>query len=156
MPFKIYTYEDPYKLITPRLKVSADETMTFEVAKRSTSSKMTVYYSNDRENWTEARAIANSELPSSTGTFKQFTLSGVPAGEYYIAFESGYCYLDNVYGFELVEVAHDAMVSAQELPVKGMVNYEYKASATLKNIHKEAEAAGDVPKLCVKPEPVTK
>ena len=135
-------YVDPYKLITPRLKVSADETMTFEVAKRSTSSKMTVYYSNDRENWTEARAIANSELPSSTGTFKQFTLSGVPAGEYYIAFESGYCYLDNVYGFELVEVAHDAMVTAQELPVKGMVNYEYKASATLKNIHKDAEAAG--------------
>ncbi|MCI5855123.1 MAG: carboxypeptidase-like regulatory domain-containing protein, partial [Prevotella sp.] len=73
---------------------------------------------------------------------KQFTLTGVPAGEYYIAFESGYCYLDNVYGFELVEVAHDAMVTAQKLPVKGMVNYEYKASATLKNIHKEAEAAG--------------
>ena len=133
---------DPYKFITPLLNVSADETMTFEVAKRSTSSKMTVYYSADRNTWTEALQIVNSELPSSTGTFKQFTLSGVPAGEYYIAFESGYCYLDNVYGFELVEVAHDAMVTAQELPVKGMVNYEYKAAATLKNIHKEAEAAG--------------
>lgn len=136
-------YEDPYKLITPRLKVSADETMTFEVAKRSTNSKMTVYYSPDRENWTEALAIPNSELPSSKDTFKQFTLTGVPAGEYYIAFESGYCYLDNVYGFELVEVAHDAMVTAQKLPVKGMVNYEYKASATLKNIHKDAEASGN-------------
>ena len=132
---------DAYKLITPKLKVSDGEIMTFEVAKRSTSSKMTVYYSPDRENWTEALAIPNSELPSSTGTFKQFTLPGVPAGEYYIAFESGYCYLDNVYGFELVEVAHDAMVTAQKLPVKGMVNYEYKASATLKNIHKDAETA---------------
>ncbi|MBS7284345.1 MAG: carboxypeptidase regulatory-like domain-containing protein, partial [Prevotella sp.] len=48
-----------------------------------------------------------------------------------------------VYGFELVDVAHDAMVSAQELPVTGMVNYEYKASATLKNIHKDAEASGN-------------
>lgn len=133
---------DAYKLITPKLKVSDGEIMTFEVAKRSTSSKMTVYYSPDRENWTEALAIANSELPSPTGTFKKFTLPGVPAGEYYIAFESGYCYLDNVYGFELVEVAHDAMVTAQTLPVKGMVNYEYKASATLKNIHKDAETAG--------------
>ena len=133
---------DPYKFITPLLNVSADETMTFEVAKRSTSSKMTVYYSADRNTWTEALQIVNSDLPSSTGVFKQFTLTGVPVGEYYIAFEAGYCYLDNVYGFELVEVAHDAMVSAQELPVKGMVNYEYKASATLKNIHKEAEAAG--------------
>lgn len=135
-------YVDPYKLITPRLKVSADETMTFEVAKRSTSSKMNVYYSTDRENWTPVLALTNSDFPSSKDTFKQFTLTGVPAGEYYIAFESGYCYLDNVYGFELVDVAHDAMVSAQELPVKGMVNYEYKASATLKNIHKDAEAAG--------------
>lgn len=134
---------DPYKFITPLLNVSADETMTFEVAKRSTSSKMTVYYSADRNTWTEALQIVNSDLPSSTGVFKQFTLTGVPVGEYYIAFEAGYCYLDNVYGFELVEVAHDAMVTAQELPVKGMVNYEYKASATLKNIHKEAEAAGD-------------
>ena len=134
---------DPYKFITPLLNVSADETMTFEVAKRSTSSKMTVYYSADRNTWTEALQIVNSDLPSSTGVFKQFTLTGVPAGEYYIAFESGYCYLDNVYGFELVDVAHDAMVSAQELPVKGMVNYEYKASATLKNIHKDAEASGN-------------
>ena len=133
---------DPYKFITPLLNVSADETMTFEVAKRNNNSKMNVYYSTDRENWTPALALTNSAFPSSTGTFKQFTLTGVPAGEYYIAFESGFCYLDNVYGFELVEVAHDAMVSAQELPVKGMVNYEYKASATLKNIHKEAEAAG--------------
>ena len=133
---------DLHKLITPKLKVVADETMTFEVAKRGNDSKMNVYYSTDRENWTKALALTNSDFPSSKGTFKQFTLSGVPAGEYYIAFESGYCYLDNVYGFELVEVAHDAMVSAQELPVKGMVNYEYKASATLKNIHKEAEAAG--------------
>ncbi|MGM9725413.1 MAG: carboxypeptidase regulatory-like domain-containing protein [Prevotella sp.] len=133
---------DLFKLITPKLKVSADETMTFEVAKRQSYSKMNVYYSTDRENWTPALALTSSDFPSSTGTFKQFTLSGVPAGEYYIAFESGYCYLDNVYGFELVDVAHDAMVSAQELPVTGMVNYEYKASATLKNIHKEAEAAG--------------
>lgn len=132
---------DPYKFITPLLNVSADETMTFEVAKRSTSSKMTVYYSADRNTWTEALQIVNSDLPSSTGVFKQFTLTGVPVGEYYIAFESGYCYLDNVYGFELVDVAHDAMVSAQTLPVKGMVNYEYKASATLKNIHKDAETA---------------
>lgn len=131
-----------HKLITPKLKVVADETMTFEVAKRQNYSEMNVYYSTDRENWTQALALTNIDFPSSKDTFKQFTLTGVPAGEYYIAFESGYCYLDNVYGFELVEVAHDAMVSAQELPVKGMVNYEYKASATLKNIHKEAEAAG--------------
>lgn len=131
-----------HKLITPKLKVVADETMTFEVAKRQNYSEMNVYYSTDRENWTQALALTNIDFPSSKDTFKQFTLTGVPAGEYYIAFESGYCYLDNVYGFELVEVAHDAMVTAQELPVKGMVNYEYKASATLKNIHKEAEAAG--------------
>ena len=132
---------DLHKLITPKLKVVADETMTFEVAKRGSDSKMNVYYSTDRENWTQALALTNSDFPSSTGTFKQFTLTGVPAGEYYIAFEAGYCYLDNVYGFELVEVAHDAMVTAQTLPVKGMVNYEYKASATLKNIHKDAETA---------------
>ena len=131
-----------HKLITPKLKVVADETMTFEVAKRQNYSQMNVYYSTDRENWTQALALTNIDFPSSKDTFKQFTLTGVPAGEYYIAFESGYCYLDNVYGFELVDVAHDAMVTAQKLPVKGMVNYEYKASATLKNIHKDAEAAG--------------
>lgn len=134
--------QDPYKFITPLLNVSADETMTFEVARRGNNSSMKVYYSKDRKDWTLALAIPIGDLPTTNGTFKQFTLSGVPAGQYYIAFESGYCYLDNVYGFELVEVAHDAMVTAQELPVKGMVNYEYKASATLKNIHKDAETAG--------------
>lgn len=84
--------------------------MSFDAAKSSyysNDSHLNVYYSTDRTNWTLAKTITSSDLPSeagSTGSYyygklRTFVLDSVPAGNYYIAFEAGYSAVDNIYGF---------------------------------------------------------
>lgn len=143
---------DDTKLITPLLKVAEGEKMSVDVAKTgytSTYSHLNVYYSADRKNWTLARAIANSELASTRGVssyfygaLKNFVIDSIPAGNYYIAFEAGYASVDNIYGFERVDVDHDVYYTAVDMPATGTVNNEYTATATVKNNNNKPEAAG--------------
>jgi hypothetical protein len=134
----------PHKLITPLLKVTEGEKMTFEASKQSGSSEqfVNVYYSADREEWTLVKEIPASEMEGSYGNvvFKTFVVEGVPAGDYYIAFESGYCLIDNVYGFERVPVDYDVVVNKFDIPGTVMANNDVTAKVTLQNLLNEAVA----------------
>lgn len=141
-----------HKFITPLLKVEEGEKMTFDVGRLTSYASedilLNVYYSVDRVNWTLLTTVPSADLPSTknSGYSRQYlpktvVLEGVPAGEVYIAFEAGYVYIDNLYGFELVPVAHDVIVDSSKIPASAMANNDYTATVTLKNVLGEAEAA---------------
>ena len=138
------------KFITPLLKVEEGEKMSFDVGSLTSYSAddilLNVYYSTDRENWTLITTVPSADLPKTVnpGYNRQYipknvVLEGIPAGNVYLAFEAGYVYIDNLYGFELVPVAHDVIISSQKLPASGMQNSDYTATVTLKNLLGEPE-----------------
>lgn len=142
------------KFVTPLLKVAEGEKMSVDVARTNyyTGGKsvyLNVYYSADRTNWTLARKITADELsdtraedyPYYFGELKSFVIDNIPAGNYYIGFGAGYTSIDNIYGFEKVDVAHDLMLTASKLPATAVVNNAYTATATLLNVNAKDEAA---------------
>lgn len=142
------------KFITPLLKVTEGEKMSVDVARTNyyTGGEgvyLNVYYSADRTNWTLARKITADELSDSRAVsysyyfskLKSFVIDNIPAGNYYIGFGAGYTSIDNIYGFEKVDVAHDLMLSASKLPATAVVNNAYTATATLFNVNAKDEAA---------------
>lgn len=143
---------DDTKLITPLLKVAEGEKMSIDVARNNAYSKdshMNVYYSPDRKNWTLAKAIKAAEMSDDRGStasyhygaLKTFVIDNVPAGNYYIAFEAGYASIDNIYGFERVDVDHDMLFTQVKMPSAGMVNNVYTATATVLNNNTKTEPA---------------
>lgn len=141
------------KFVTPLLKVAEGEKMTVDVARTNYYTDgegvyLNVYYSADRTNWTLARKITADELSNtradysySFGELKSFVIDNIPAGNYYIGFGAGYTSIDNIYGFEKVDVAHDLMLTASKLPATAVVNNAYTATATLLNVNAKDEAA---------------
>lgn len=142
------------KFVTPLLKVAEGEKMTVDVARTNFSTDgdgvyLNIYYSADRTNWTPARKITADELsatraedyPYYFGELKSFVIDNIPAGNYYIGFGAGYTSIDNIYGFEKVDVAHDLMLTASKLPATAVVNNAYTATATLLNVNAKDEAA---------------
>jgi len=136
------------KFITPLLEVAEGEKMSFMAGKQVGTSTLNVYYSSDRQTWTLIKTIENEDFPSKqNGSYwsgyyydlADFVIEGVPAGKYYIAFESGYANVDEIYGFTRVAVDHDLMITTSKVPTSGMVNNKYTATATLKNINTTAE-----------------
>lgn len=151
--------QDLYKLISPRLTVKEGEELVFYAAKRLDSSRLNVYYSPDRKNWTEVKQITASaekeEDRFSTQIdpdvsqsyqnfgFKQFSVGNIPAGDWYIAFESGYARIDDIFGYQLTTVDHDLYITESMLPLSGTVNYPYKAAVTVQNLNSISETAGN-------------
>ena len=139
--------------ITPLLNVTEGDVLSFDAAQSSAgvsySCYLNVYYSSDRQHWTLAKTIQSSELASTRANYNYWfgkltpcTVDNIPAGNYYIGFGSVYVSLDNIYGFEKVEVAHDLMLDGSKIPGKATVNNEYTATASLKNVNVKAEEAG--------------
>ena len=142
------------KFVTPLLKVAHGEKMTVDVARSNYYTDgdgvyLNIYYSADRTNWTLARKITAGELSDERAVnytyyyskLKTFVIDNIPAGNYYIGFGAGYTAIDNVYGFEKVDVAHDLMLAASYMPKTAVVNNAYTATATLRNINAKEEAA---------------
>ena len=142
------------KFVTPLLKVAEGEKMSVDVARTNyyTGGEgvyLNVYYSTDRTNWTLARKITANELSEDRAVnytyyyskLKTFVIDNIPAGNYYIGFGAGYTSIDNIYGFEKVDVAHDLMLTASTLPATAVVNNAYTATATLLNVNAKDEAA---------------
>lgn len=140
------------KFITPLLKVEEGEKMSFDVGRQSASASddilLNVYYSTNRETWTLLTTVNSADLPNTVGTGynrqylpKNVVLEGIPAGNVYLAFEAGYLYIDNLYGFELVPVEHDVILASLNVPATTMANNDYTVKATLKNILGETEGA---------------
>lgn len=146
------TYTTLSILATPLLKVEEGEKMVFDAARKASSSSagmgVNVYYSADRQNWTLVKEVPASEMQYFAQTqsaptsqkWTTFTVDGIPAGNYYIGFESGYCSIDDVYGFERVAVDHDVVVKTKEIAKTADVNSEYFANVTLYNLNATAEA----------------
>lgn len=142
------------KFVTPLLKVAEGEKMSVDVARTNyyTGGEgvyLNVYYSTDRTNWTLARKITANELSEDRAVnytyyyskLKTFVIDNIPVGNYYIGFGAGYTSIDNIYGFEKVDVAHDLMLTASYMPKTAVVNNVYTATATLLNVNAKDEAA---------------
>ena len=146
----------PSRMITPLLHVNEGEWMSLDVAKIGDDSFLNLYYSTDRINWTpwctlSAEAedkdflltdeVAYQAWDGDKYAFHRFDLAGIPAGDYYIAFEGGHCYVDNIRAFHKVSLAHDATFAETNCPVKGRVNTTYAASVKVKNLNDKVEQA---------------
>lgn len=146
------------KLVTPLLKVNNGDVLSFEAGKNTAygadGSTLNVYYSKDKENWTLARTISDTGDDAFSdetlhGIFasytyyklKKYTVSNIPAGNWYIAFEAGNVNLDNIAGFEVVPVAHNLSYTALDIPSTAKVNKASKITATVKNSNDKDEAA---------------
>lgn len=140
---------DETKFITPLLKVAKGDVLQFDAGKRSSNSFVNVYFSPDRKNWTRVDSIGADQMSDESSyswagskyTLTTFTVTDIPEGNFYVAFGSGYAHIDNIYGFEVVPVAHDLVVASQDIPATGSVNDQFIAKATLRNIAPKAEAA---------------
>ena len=135
------------KIILPLVEVAEGESMTFDAAKRASTSYVSVYYSTDRKNWTLAKEVKAKDMSTdrlagsgSNYLFTTYTIDNIPAGRYYLALESGYGRVDNIYGYTPVAVDNDIMFEKVSLPSAAMVNKQYAAKAVIRNVNKNAEA----------------
>jgi len=150
-------------LVTPRLRLAEGERITFNAAQISYSAVLKVYWSTDRVTWHEVLDIGGrdeyGESPKEHDTyfsnkhidkkfsenyeFGQFSASGFPAGDLYIAFEAGNARLDNVLAGRPAPGAVDIIVEGHLHPDLATVNNPCKARIILRNLSAETVAAAD-------------
>lgn len=129
-----YSYQNAQSAFTTqKVKVSEGQSLLFEAKRYNDNanyvSKLVVYTSQDRQQWTLA-ADYSDQL---TAAWDIYELSGVAPGEYYLKFEGSNVCIDNLEGF--APVADDHIVDLVfSVPAEATVNHEYKATATLKNL----------------------
>ncbi len=134
------------KMILPLLEVAEGDSLTFDAGKRGSTSYVNIYYSSDRKQWTLVKEVKAKDMSSnkvggygSDYALSTFVVKDIPAGRHYIAVESGYGHVDDIYGYTPVPVDHDIMFDETSLPATGMVNKQYNAKATLLNVNAKAE-----------------
>ena len=147
-----HTNDDDWSMIiTPLLEVREGEVLTFFAGKVGYSSSLEIYYSSDRADWQSVMEIgsyldhefSNAYDPEADDyELTRFTVDNIPAGKWYVAFESGNARLDDIYGYHLAPVEQDWYITASDLPGKGMVNHAYTASVTASNLATKAVEAG--------------
>lgn len=134
--------------ITPRLRFGQGDAMTFQAARRSYSSRLEVYYSSDRTNWQLLKSInaygegGAERFPTTDRKYADYVIDNLPAGDWYIGFKGMYVMLNNVFGGEVVPVAHDIMLLSADLPSKVTANNPWKAMIKARNLSESGEEAG--------------
>ena len=146
------------KFVLPKIHLGEGETLTFTAAKRSDNSKLNVYYSADRVNWTLAQAISAdasadadkfatdkySDTYIDIFKYKSFT-PAIPAGDWYVAFEAGYSRVGSIVGGTVLAIPeHELLVSNVVMPEDGVVNHAYAASVTIANVGSADIAEGEL------------
>ena len=149
------------KFVLPKIRLGEGESLTFTAAKRGSSSKLNVYYSADRVNWTLAQSISEDasdeankfsadKYSGSSYTYidifkyKSFT-PAIPAGDWYVAFEAGYSRVGSIVGGTVLAIPeHELLVSNVVMPEDGVVNHAYAASATIANVGSADIAEGEL------------
>ena len=123
------TYADGLALVTPRLKARAGEELTFDID-ASERFPLTVAYSTDRTNWTEAGTY------TAAGTER---FAAPAEGEYYVRFTGRYTYIDNLVGMAPATVDHDLLLTATTVPATASQYGQYTATATVRELAGKAE-----------------
>lgn len=146
-------------LVSPLLEISEGESLAFDAARQYSKGNLEVMYSPDRQNWTTVKTMNtedfSSEKVSYDYKYSLVTIEGIPAGKYYIGFSSNGCYIDNIAGFKLADVAHDWSLTKTDIPTSGEVNSVLKVAATLLNVNaKNEENDGYTAELYVDGQPV--
>lgn len=150
--YYLYTDDNGARVVTPKITFAEGEHLTFGGA-RTTSSPykeqyITVSYSPDRVTWTEALNISSNHNPTefdestTIRSLKYFSVDAIPAGDWYIAFESKCGIIDDVFGGKLTPGVHDVTLDGMTIPASGMVNYPVKVKADVRNLGPVTEAAG--------------
>lgn len=121
--------------VSPLLSFKEGDMLMFNAAKKSSSSKLQVYTSPDRENWTLLKEVT---FPSTTYQMDSYTVA-MPAGAQYVGLRGMYCSVDNVFGGQVVPVSHDVVVEKVSAPSNVIANDEYAAAVTLRNANVKAE-----------------
>lgn len=139
------------RLITPLLEFGENETIGMDVFKMSQSesctSQVSVLYSTDRVNWNVAKTLTAEEMNNPTGAYSNIKVvatplaATIPVGQYYIAIDCNYVYIDDIYGGKVVDVTSNLYPTIAKAPADGMVNYEYQATANILNLMPEATTA---------------
>ena len=137
--------------ITPLLHAQAGEAFYFDAAKYAEGFfgvTLNVMVSTDRKTWTTVKTIEESDYTgaqvggssSQVYDFSNFDFTIAEEGDYYIMFNGG-ARIDNLYGFKLVEQAHDIWSREETLPTEGMANNEVTANWTVMNLKNATETA---------------
>lgn len=144
------------RLITPKLTVKEGQSLIARISKYSNSSWQNsiikVYKLNSREDTGELVADFSSE--AEYGKWKTITIDGIAAGEYYFAFDGAYINLDDIYGFNKKEMAHDLAVKEHNLPANGEVNSLLTATLSVQNLGRIEDAGSYKAQLFVNNEVV--
>lgn len=92
-----YYESSNYRIITPKLNVADGESFFFDARGTYNGYQGVKFeYSADGTNWT-----ASSTTTTLTSNWQTFTISDIPAGQYYIALHGWQCNIRNFYGGEL-------------------------------------------------------
>ena len=120
-------------LITEQLTVAGtSDVLTFQAARTSSSSSPTfkVYTSQNRLKWTE---VDLSDLTLTTD-YKDVTISGLVAGDYYVKISGARVKVDNFLGWTKKNNTRDLYVTATSMPATAQLGVQYTATATVNNL----------------------
>lgn len=138
------------RLILPLLEFDGTEQIRMDVYKISSNSsyqpQVSIYTSDDRAEWTLVDVLESSEMVNpiegyyTTYQITPYTVT-IPEGRHYIAIEANYVDIDDIYGGTRVDVDCDLYLSNVKTPATGMVNYDYTATVSIRNMKDEAVTA---------------
>ena len=107
-----YSYSN--KFFTPLLQATDGEEFKFEARLGSSSGSIKVYLTKDRSSLGDpVLTLTNSDL--NTSSFVSKSITAAAADNYYVVFEIYSAYIDNLYGFEKVDVDHDIMINSYKI-----------------------------------------
>ena len=142
---KAYDYSTKATVVSPLLEVKEGETLSIDMARLDSSTgNLVVKYSTNREDWTTIKEFALNDFSADKAGYYSYkfapvTIEGIPSGKYYIGFESNGCYIDNIAGFKLADVAHDWKLVSVNISGRSEVNSALGVSAALQNNNVKAE-----------------
>lgn len=135
---------EPTRIISPKLIVKEGQVLTFAASGRTADSFLKIYYSTDRTTWILTSTLSATpqegetkllypETDEAPAIMQSFT-ANIPAGQYYIAFEAGLIYLDDIYGYEAATDGHDIYVNSIATSRKPMANTQMTVTLTATNL----------------------
>ena len=140
------------RAISPKVKIMEGELLTFSASGRTHyTSKVEILYSPDRITWTSAKIYSTNPgegeetlpYPASYGNpvLQTYTVE-IPTGEYYLGFDAGYAFIDDIYGYTLAPIDHDIYINSFNTDMSGMINYPVTATIKATNMLAKAETGG--------------